>query len=131
MAGEFQIRINDQDLKVKLRDFSRRIGGRYLLAAAGEVMQGSIAKTFREEGSPAGSWPALASSTLKRVTPGHKKLIGRGRLVRSIVYRVEGDERLVIGSNLIYAAIHQLGGEAGRRGPFKKKGGHRAFIPAL
>jgi phage virion morphogenesis protein len=130
MADDVQIRINDAELQVKLRNFVAHIGGRHLLAAAGEVMQDSIAQTFRDEGSPAGSWPPLAASTLKRVTPGHKMLIGRGRLARSIVYRVVGDEKLEIGSNLVYAAIHQLGGEAGRRGPFKKKGGRRAHIPA-
>jgi len=71
----------------------------------------SIYKTFAEEGSPAGSWPALAQSTIKRMkgkAAGHKLLIGRGTLRNSI--RVQSDEtRAIIGTGLIYAPVHQFG----------------------
>lgn len=38
--------------------------------------------------------------------------------------------KVSIGSNLKYAAIHEYGGYAGRRGPFKKKDGKRPYLPA-
>jgi len=37
---------------------------------------------------------------------------------------------LSIGSALPYAAIQEYGGYAGRPGPFKKKDGHRPYLPA-
>jgi len=44
---------------------------------------------------------------------GGQTLVDSGRLRDSITHAVEPG-RAVIGSNLVYAAIHQLGGEAGR-----------------
>jgi phage virion morphogenesis protein len=41
-------------------------------------------------------------------------LVDRGHLRDSITYQAESDG-VVVGSNQVYAAIHQLGGEAGRR----------------
>lgn len=89
-----------------------------LLNIAGEVMRGSIARTFRDEGSPAGSWPKLALSTLRKkgYTTGHKLLIMTGRLFGSITYQTEGNT-LTIGTNLVYAAVHQFG-SADYRGNF-------------
>lgn len=83
---------------------------RPLLNIAGEVMRGSIARTFREEGSPAASWPKLAISTLrnKKYTSGHKLLIMSGRLFGSISYTADGNA-LTIGTNVAYAAVHQFG----------------------
>lgn len=127
----FHFRVNDQELQLRLKRFLARIGPAPLLRVAGEVMRGSIKRTFREQGSPAGSWPPLAASTLKRGRggAGRKMLIQSGRLKNSVTYTVSGNT-LTIGTNLTYAAIQQLGGEAGRKPPFKKKGGKRAQIPA-
>jgi phage virion morphogenesis protein len=93
-----------------------------LLKICGEIMRTSIARTFREEGSPAGSWPQLAESTRKRkgYTAGHKLLILSGRLFGSISY-VAGSDSLTIGTDVPYAAVHQfgsrdyMGGSAGPR----------------
>lgn len=125
------ITVNSQPLRVALRNFTSRMAPEPLLRIAGQVMRGSIEQTFRDQGSPAGSWLPLALSTLKRGKggAGRKMLIQSGRLKNSITYKVSGNT-LTIGSNLIYAAIQHLGGVAGRRGPFKKKGGKRAVIPA-
>lgn len=42
---------------------------------------------------------------------------------------VDGDTlKISAGSELKYAAIHEYGGFAGRKGPYKKKGGHRVWI---
>ena len=107
-----QVRIGLGDLRGSVTDL------RPLLNIAGEVMRGSIAKTFREKGSPAGSWPKLALSTLRKkgYTTGHKLLILSGRLFGSITYKSSSDT-LTIGTNLVYAAVHQFG-SADYRGGF-------------
>lgn len=51
-------------------------------------------------------------------------------VIESLQTTVDGTNiRVSIGSDLPYAAIQEYGGFAGRRGPFKKKRGHRPFIP--
>ena len=50
-------------------------------------------------------------------------------VLQSIETKVDGDKLSVsIGSNLSYAKIHEYGGFAGRRGPFKKKEGKRPYL---
>lgn len=52
-------------------------------------------------------------------------------VLQSIQTTVDGDSlKVSIGSDLSYAAIHEYGGFAGRRGPFKKKDGKRPYLPA-
>lgn len=69
--------------------------------------------TQRIEGQPS-FWPPLADSTRAK-KKGRLILVGKGRLLRSITYQA-GSRELEIGSNVIYARIHQLGGMAGRFG---------------
>jgi phage virion morphogenesis protein len=129
--NELKLTVNDKQFQIALKNFTARIAPEPLLKIAGQVMQGSIERTFREQGSPAGSWAPLAASTLKRGRGGvgRKILIRSGRLKNSISYQVAG-RTLTIGTNLKYAAVQQVGGVAGRRGPFKKKQGRRPVIPA-
>lgn len=50
-------------------------------------------------------------------------------VLQSIETKVDGEKMTVsIGSDLPYAAIHEYGGYAGRRGPFKKKDGKRPYL---
>jgi phage virion morphogenesis protein len=76
---------------------------------AGQLV--SVYRTFSEEGSPAGSWPALAASSVKRMkgsAGGHKLLIQSGRLRNSI--RVQAEQsKVTLGTNLSYAGVHQFG----------------------
>jgi len=56
-----------------------------------------------------------------------------GKLLNSVLQSIEtksdGQTLTVsIGSDLPYARIHEYGGFAGRRGPYKKKDGHRSYI---
>jgi phage virion morphogenesis protein len=79
-------------------------------------MLGSIDRTFPRRRLAGGSWKPWAPSTVKRFgkkAAGRKILIGSGRLKNSITYQVQGNT-VRIGSNLVYAAIHQMGGRAGR-----------------
>ena len=57
-----------------------------------------------------------------------------GNLLNSVLNSIQvspdGESLAVsIGSDLPYARIHEYGGFAGRRGPYKKKEGHRSYIP--
>jgi len=50
-------------------------------------------------------------------------------VLQSIQTKIEGDSLTVsIGSKLPYARIHEYGGFSGRKGPFKKRTGHRPYI---
>jgi phage virion morphogenesis protein len=72
------------------------------------------------EGAPWAAWsPAYAATRDNR----HSLLVGSGNpgLLESITNRTTG-EAARVGSNLVYAAIHQFGGQAGR--------GLAATIPA-
>lgn len=56
-----------------------------------------------------------------------------GNLLNSVLNSIQvspdGESLAVsIGSDLPYARIHEYGGFAGRRGPYKKKNGHRSYI---
>jgi phage gpG-like protein len=117
MPGLVGVAVNDQEVRLGLGDLRASVADRSsMLNIAGVLMRASVARTFREEGSPAGSWPALAISTLKnkKYRGGHKLLILSGRLFSSITYVVEGDT-LTIGTNVVYARVQQEG-SADRRG---------------
>jgi phage gpG-like protein len=104
-------KVDSQEVRLGLSELGAAISDRdNLLRICGEVMRTSIARTFREEGSPAGSWPALAPSTRKNklYTAGHKLLILSGRLFGSITYLVTGG-MLVIGTDVVYARVQQMG----------------------
>jgi phage gpG-like protein len=110
--------VDDRQVRIGLGDLRAGIAARTaMLKIAGNLMRSSVARTFREEGSPAGSWPALALSTLrnKKYKGVHKLLILRGRLFNSINYDMIDGDTLTIGTNVIYAGVHQRG-SADRRG---------------
>jgi phage virion morphogenesis protein len=105
------ITITQDALLISLGDLQRRVDDRdQALRIVGNLMYASVRRTFRDEGSPAGSWPALAASTLQKkgYSAGHKLLILSARLRNSITYWVEGDT-VTVGTNVKYAAVHQYG----------------------
>jgi phage virion morphogenesis protein len=110
--------------------------------AAGEILVGSIVKNFEEQGRP-NRWKPLSAATVMggagyggqrmtrrgQVTKGFERhlqgkqiLITRGML-RNSIKKEATSEHAVAGSNLQYAAIHNFGGEAGRKSA-------RVLIPA-
>jgi phage gpG-like protein len=110
MAG-VTVQVDERAVQVSLGDLRAAVTDYpALLRIAGNLMRASVARTFRDEGSPAGSWPRLALSTLKnkRYTAGHKLLILSGRLFGSITYLVAGN-LLTIGTNVVYAAVQNFG----------------------
>lgn len=109
--------------------------------ALAEGITSRTIQRFDEQRAPDGSpWPPLSPSTLmQEVRPRdrlrgggisrraqermakRKALIRTGRLRSSISWKVRGT-RIYVGTNVVYAAIHQFGGFAGR--------GRRVRIPA-
>jgi len=110
-------RVDDREVRIGLGEFRAGVADKSaMLNIAKTLMMASVARTFREEGSPAGSWPALALSTLKKKAYRglHKLLVLRGRLFGSINGAIDGDA-LTIGTNVVYARVQQEG-SADRRG---------------
>lgn len=117
MAGAFAVKTEAGQVLAGLDQAEIAVTDvRPLLQIADVLMRASIARTFRDEGSPAGSWPRLAASTMKKkaYTSGHKLLILSGRLFGSIAGLI-GRNTLTIGTNLVYAAVQNFG-SADRRG---------------
>ena len=88
----------------------------------GSMLQTSAEQRFeKEEGPDGASWPDLAPSTRARRGAAAKMLRDSGHLYQSLSYSASR-LRVAVGANRVYAAIHQLGGKAGR--------GKKVEIPA-
>ena len=132
---DIKIEVDDKGVKEALRELSERMEDMTpVMRRIGELLVSSVQENFNREGrySEPGSWRGgskrwqpLAPSTIKQrerlgYWPG-QILTRTGRLKASITYHA-GRDYVAVGTNLVYAAIHQFGGKAGR--------GHRANIPA-
>lgn len=96
-----------QERIAKLGNIDRR----NLLEQLAGVAESQTRKRINEEQqSPGGEpWQAWSANYAATRHGGQSLLQGEGNLVDSITSEIEGDEAL-IGSNLVYAAIHQHGG---------------------
>jgi phage virion morphogenesis protein len=83
------------------------------LAHIGGLVESQTRERFTTRIAPDGTaWPAWSERYAASRRKGHSLLVADGHLRDSIMWEMDGDE-LRIGSNLVYAAIHQFGGEAG------------------
>lgn len=111
---DIEIHVNSGAAISAVMRFGRTLENRQrLLVELGLAMLVSIRRTFREQGSPADSWAPLAEST-RRKNPklygaGHKLLVLSGRLLNSIGITTQGANAVLIGTNLVYAAVHWFG----------------------
>ncbi len=118
MSGlTINVSIDDKEVKKTLELLRQRVGNlRPAMKAIGETVRTSVVKNFMSEGRPE-SW-----KTSKRAQKqGGKTLTDTARLRNSITAKAY-DDRVEIGTNVRYAAIHQFGGKAGR--------GRKVNIPA-
>ncbi len=127
MAFSYEIEIKDRQLRKMLVKKLAKLGDLSgFHADVGEHLLNTTKDRFDSETAPDGSkWPSLSpvtiASRLKREgNAGITKLRESGRLIGSINYRASAEDTR-IGSPVIYAAIHNFGGEAGR--------GHAIEIP--
>ena len=99
------------NVTVSLKSFALSLGAKdELMRIIGLGQLKSIRQTFRDSGSPAGSWAPLSPVSLRwrRYSSGHKLLINRGLLLNSITFAAQGNS-VVIGTALSYAGVHQYG----------------------
>ena len=95
-----------------------------VMADIGAVLKDEARLRFIEQSSPEGdAWQPLSTATLanKRRGKNAKILRDTGVLMNSIAYK-SGTDSVSVGSAVIYAAIHQFGGQAGK--------GKKVYIPA-
>ena len=117
MSEPIEIKIDNQKVQERLLNLAKRSENlRPLMKNIAGVFAYSTEENFKEEGRP-DKWTDLAESTKKqRTKTGHypgQILQVSGQLASSVNTYYD-DNSAVIGSNLDYAAIHQLGGQAGR-----------------
>lgn len=116
--------------KIALDDFIKEMNDLESALKDTEPLMAHIANTlalftsqsFEKETSPFGEkWKPLSSATLKKSKGLKKKLVDKGKLVNSISTSHTA-KSASIGTNVVYARIHQYGGKAGRN--------HKTIIPA-
>ena len=115
-AQQFRIRIVDQDnFKLALQQLIEKGANlQPVFAEVGSYIQHVAERNFESESGPdGGQWAPLAASTLNRRGSGARILRDRGHLYASLTYRADRNQ-VEVGTNRIYARIHQFGGQAGR-----------------
>ena len=116
------VQVQDKEVRSLFTTLERRGGNtRIAMASIGEYMLRRTDERFSAEKDPEGNpWQPLSPETLK--TKKHPKILTESSNLRSrIVYDADVTS-VAIGTNVIYGAIHQLGGKAGR--------GRKVTIPA-
>ena len=112
-----EIKIDNKEVLTRLQELaSRGENLRPLMKNIAGIMATATEDNFKDEGRPE-KWVDLSETTKKR-----RQKIGKypgqilqvsGQLVSSVSTAYD-DNSAVIGSNLAYAAIHQIGGQAGK-----------------
>ena len=114
--NNIKIKIDNKEVESRLLDLAQRSENlRPLMKNIAGIFAYSTEENFKEEGRP--KWENLKDSTIKQRTKNNQWpgmiLQVSGQLASSVNTYYDNDSA-VIGSNLEYAAIHQLGGQAGR-----------------
>ena len=112
-----EIKIDNKEVLTRLQELaSRGENLRPLMKNIAGIMSTATEDNFKDEGRPE-KWVDLSETTKKQ-----RQKIGKypgqilqvsGQLASSVSTAYD-DNSAVIGSNLAYAAIHQLGGQAGK-----------------
>ena len=116
MSEPIEIKLDNKEVESRLLDWVKRSENlRPLMKNIAGIMADSTEENFKEEGRP--KWKDLSekTKTVRRKTghyPGQILQVS-GQLAMSITTQYD-NESAVIGSNKLYAAIHQLGGPAGK-----------------
>jgi len=125
MAGAFvELKSNVKQVEQWLRRIAQRMGTPEPgLRIMGEIVRTSVIRNFETGGRPK-KWKGLKPSTLSRKRGG-RVLVGQGfagGLMGSIHARVARD-RVFVGTNKVYAAVHQFGARKGQFGTITTKVG--------
>lgn len=124
MAGvKVSITIEDDGFRDALtRLIARTHELRPVFEEIGSALLATTQQRFEAEAGPDGAaWPAHSAATVLRRGAGAPKLRDRGHLYASLTYAASRF-KAEVGTNRVYARIHQFGGKAGR--------GRKVTIPA-
>ena len=113
---QIEIKIDNKEVEKALLEIAQKTSNlRPLMKIIAGIMADSTEENFKVEGRP--KWKDLSEKTkTARRKTGHypgQILQVSGQLAMSITTQYD-NESAVIGSNKVYAAIHQLGGLAGK-----------------
>ncbi|OGI31331.1 MAG: phage virion morphogenesis protein [Candidatus Melainabacteria bacterium RIFOXYA12_FULL_32_12] len=117
MNDFIEIRVDNEELQRALNQLTQKTSNlRPLMRNIAGILEDSVEENFDKEGR-SDKWTLLAKSTIKQRTkkgywPG-KILQMRGELAASITSKYD-DNSATVGTNKVYAAIHQFGGNAGK-----------------
>lgn len=111
-----EIKIDNKKVEKALLEIAQKTSNlRPLMKNVAGIMADSTEENFKEEGQP--KWKDLSEKTkTARKKTGHypgQILQVSGQLALSVTTQYD-DTSAIIGSNKVYAAIHQLGGLAGK-----------------
>lgn len=111
-----EIKIDNKKVEKALLEIAQKTSNlRPLMKNIAGIMADSTEENFKDEGRP--KWKDLSEKTkTARKKTGHypgQILQVSGQLALSVTTQYD-DASAVIGSNKVYAAIHQLGGQAGK-----------------
>lgn len=129
MSG-LSVTVDDAVLKAALSGLQRALAdARPAMEAIGQLLVTETDLAFRGQRDPWGApWPGLSQVTLKRRRKGPREgapvaqiLADTGRLRGSITYRA-GRHAVAVGTNVIYAATHQMGAARGAFGRTRRGG---------
>ncbi len=109
-----RITVNDRELHQVLRRLARLGGepGRFLRPIGLQLINSTRERARREVSPDFTPWPELTPAYAKTKRGAHM-MRAAGNLLGSLTREVEGNT-LRVGTNRIYAAIHQFGGEIER-----------------
>lgn len=106
---------NIDEIRASVKTIESRIGHpQPALAIIGETVKTSVVRNFEESGRPRG-WKELSPVTLAK-KKGGSILVGKGHaggLMGSIHWEVS-NRSVMVGTDKVYAAIHNFGGLAGK-----------------
>ncbi|SMH42492.1 phage virion morphogenesis protein [Mesorhizobium australicum] len=107
MTGvRFELKGSDAVLAALADTLSKTDDKRGLFDAIGAALASSTQARFETETDPEGSpWP----DSLRKLVNGGRTLTDSARLVQSLTHEAT-EESVAVGTNVIYAAIHQFGG---------------------
>lgn len=113
---QIEIKIDNKKVEKALLEIAQKTSNlRPLMKNIAGIMADSTEENFKVEGRP--KWKDLSEKTkTARKKTGHypgQILQVSGQLALSVTTQYD-DSSAVIGSNKVYAAIHQLGGQAGK-----------------
>ena len=93
------------------------------MRAVAGLLEDRTAENFAKQSGPLGKWPARKSTPRDKKRGIGQLLVDTARLKNSVTSK-HGSDFAEVGSNVIYAAIHQLGGDI-ERAAYSKQVRHR------